>query len=260
MAERWALFATGASSRHLTTSVWYTAPPTLISARMVRSSRRRVRPGLGTRRLSRCSPFSGRRSRGRLAHASAGHVEGRPVAVRSVAGNVATRLTLGAGIAEFPSGLQTASALPLRSATVCCDRNWRAARGTRRSCGDRRAQDQSRPPTGPLMDSSFLYTAVVSITSRWDLFVLPLDNSQGGAIRPHSIRRRAGAVLAEWAMGGLRLEPVGPNEVYLRAICGGLQRRLRQRRRPRAVSRGGGLHHAGAAMAVNCFISHRTER
>ena len=44
-----------------------------------------VRPRLGTGRLSRRGAFPGRRSRGRVAHESAGRDEGRPVAVRSVA-------------------------------------------------------------------------------------------------------------------------------------------------------------------------------
>ena len=61
-----------------------------------------IRPRLGTGRLSRRGAFPGRRSRGRIAHESAGHDEGRPVAVRFVAGKRGQRLTLGAGVAEFP--------------------------------------------------------------------------------------------------------------------------------------------------------------
>ena len=47
-------------------------------------------------------------------------------------GSGATRLTLGADIAEFPPGRPMASASSSRSATAGSIRNWQAARATRR--------------------------------------------------------------------------------------------------------------------------------
>ena len=150
-------------------------------------------------------------------------------------GSGAERLTLGAGIAEFPVWSPDGKRIVFTFNSSLLRQKLASGEGDEKEL--LRTNSEALFATGWSPDGRFLlYHRGRNGVEHAELRSLGASRQrlQACAVRADWIQRRTGPVFAEWAMGCLRLEPVRPERSLRPRVCDGLQQRLGQQGRQRA--------------------------